>query len=127
MEVQMSLAQLKTAIKDFKNGTPKLTGRKADLHAFAERVGILKARADSAPDAVAVEKKVKVESLPEVLKKPAAKVARPDTPAKKVSKNVVVPETKVKPSFAAFMAANKGKGLNMSEMARLFKEQKEAS
>ena len=39
---QMSLGDLKKAIKEFKKSTPKLTSKKSELMAFANKVGLAK-------------------------------------------------------------------------------------
>jgi hypothetical protein len=124
---QMSLGDLKKAIKEFKKSTPKLTSKKSDLLAFATKVGLAKKKIEEAkvPEVEkSLSKKsekvaVKVpEVLPEVLKKvvkpskKSEKVEAPAAPAKKGS------------SFSAFMAANKGKGFSMKEMSEMYKAQK---
>ena len=124
---QMSLGDLKNAIKEFKKTTPKLTSKKSDLLAFATKVGLAKKKIEDvkAPE---VEKNLskksekvvaKVpEALPEVLKKltkpskKSEKVEAASAPAKKGS------------SFSAFMASHKGKGLSMKEMSEMYKAQK---
>jgi hypothetical protein len=124
---QMSLGDLKKAIKEFKKTTPKLTSKKSELMAFANKVGLAKKKIEEAK-APEVEKNlskksekvaVKVpEVLPDVLKKltkpskKSEKVEAPAAPAKKGS------------SFSAFMAANKGKGYSMKEMSEMYKAQK---
>jgi len=129
MEItNMPLADLKKALKEFKTTqTPKLSAKKADLMAYAKRVGIIKSpEAVEAPAPVPSEPKTKVtntllkvkETLPEVLKAPKAeKASKKNVPAP------VEPAKKTSP-FAAYMAANKGKGLSMSQLAEAYKGDK---
>jgi hypothetical protein len=125
---QMSLGDLKTAIKEFKKSTPKLTSKKSDLLAFAAKLGLGKKKVEEVKG-LEVEKKIskkseKVaklpEALPEVLKKV---VAKPSKKSEKVEKSVEAPKKKGSP-FSAFMAAHKGKGYTMKQMSEMYKEQK---
>ena len=124
---QMSLGDLKTAIKEFKKSTPKLTSKKSDLLAFAAKLGLGKKKVEEVKG-LEVEKKIskkseKVvklpEALPEVLKKV---VAKPSKKSEKVEKSVG--EKKKGSPFSAFMAAHKGKGYTMKQMSEMYKEQK---
>lgn len=126
----MSLGQLKSAIKEFKKTAPKLTSKKSDLHAFATRVGLIKKKEESVvvPVVPVSEKKVKSEKvkvvaseLPEVLKKPV-----PKNEMVKTSKKVVAPEPPKKKGspFSSFMSQYKGKGYSMSQLAQMYKDQK---
>jgi hypothetical protein len=126
----MSLGQLKSAIKEFKKTAPKLTSKKSDLHAFATRVGLIKKKEESVvvPVVPVSEKKVKSEKvkvvaseLPEVLKKPV-----PKNEMVKTSKKVVAPESPKKKGspFSSFMSQYKGKGYSMSQLAQMYKDQK---
>jgi len=132
MEItNMALADLKKALKEFKkNDTPKLSAKKADLMAYAKRVGIIKnpevveAPAPVAEKVLPKDPKVKPtttllkvkEPLPEVLKAHKADKAR--------KSNVPVEPTKKSSPFATYMAANKGKGLSMSQLAEAYKVDK---
>jgi hypothetical protein len=144
LPVHMSLGELRSAIKDFKKTAPKLTSKKADLMSFASKVGIFKksesesSSEDEKPSEKLVkskkdnqdtkkksetksekksEKKSETKSeLPEVLKKPSekkSKKAEPETPKKKGS------------PFSAYMASMKGKGYSMSQLAQMYKDQKD--
>jgi hypothetical protein len=144
LPVHMSLGELRSAIKDFKKTAPKLTSKKADLMSFASKVGIFKksepesSSEDKKPSEKLVkskkdnqdtkkksetksekksEKKSETKSeLPEVLKKPSEKKfkkAEPETPKKKGS------------PFSAYMASMKGKGYSMSQLAQMYKDQKD--
>ena len=124
---QMSLGDLKTAIKEFKKSTPKLTSKKSDLLAFAAKLGLGKKKIEEVKG-LEVEKKIskkseKVaklpEALPEVLKKV---VAKPSKKSEKVEKSVG--EKKKGSPFSAFMATHKGKGYTMKQMSEMYKEQK---
>jgi len=120
---QMSLAALRGAIKQFKKESPKLTGKKADLMAYANRIGLFKKPdvVEAEPPAakkVAVAAKKVVEALPESLKKPVAK------PVEKKAKAVVAPAKKAATSFAAFMSEHKGQGFSMKDLALKYKESK---
>jgi len=139
---QMSLGDLKKAIKEFKKTTPKLTSKKSELMAFANKVGLAKKKIEEVkvPE---VEKSLSKKSekvvakvpevLPEVLKKvvkPSKKSEKVETPATAAYKAAVAavaaPEAPKKKgsSFSAFMASHKGKGLSMKEMSELYKSQK---
>ena len=124
---QMSLGDLKTAIKEFKKNTPKLTSKKSDLLAFAAKVGLGKKKVEEVKG-LEVEKKIskkseKVAKLPEALPEVLKKVEKPSKKSEKVEKSVEAPKKKGSP-FSAFMAANKGKGYSMREMSEMYKEQK---
>ena len=125
----LSLSDLRQKIKEFKmKDTPKLSAKKSVLSEYATRVGILKPKVVSSEPpkaeqleqpkaAVAQPKKKVAEPLPEVLKAPKApakgkKAAAPEPPKKKGS------------PFSSFMAAHKGKGFSMSELAQMYKSQK---
>jgi len=133
----LPLSELRKKIKEFKTtSTPKLSSKKSVLAEYATKVGILKPKIASsepppplpsatppgggspekAPKASKVSKKVVVSSeLPEVLKAPA-----------KSKKSAPVPEQPKKKGspFSSFMAAHKGKGHSMSELAAMYKAQK---
>lgn len=140
----MTLGDLRKAIKDFKKTAPKLTSRKADLMSFASKVGIFKksepesSSEDEKPSEKpakakkempiiyqkgnqAAKKKSETKSetkseLPEVLKKPSdkkSKKAEPEAPKKKGS------------AFSSYMASMKGKGYSMSQLAQMYRDQKE--
>jgi hypothetical protein len=127
----LPLADLKKAIKEFKTkDTPKLSSKKAQLMEYAVKVGILKGKAapvasgSAAPElpeskVVLVKDKKKEEKaeLPETLKAPKAKKAAKAAPAP------AAPAKKTSP-FAAFMAAHKGKGLSMAQLATMYKEKR---
>jgi hypothetical protein len=136
----MPLSDLKKAIKEFKlKETPKLSSKKSVLTDYAMRVGILKTKG-SLPEMV--------DTPPEVLKpkakKPEAKKADPPVvlkaevkkpAAKKAELPAVLKapepksleakiEAKKKAPFAEFMAAHKGKGLSMSQLADAYRKAK---
>jgi len=127
----MSLADLRNAIKDFKKTAPRLTSKKSDLHAFASKVGLIK-RKEEDPVAIPVvsekpkkSEKVKVVSseLPEVLKKPV-----PKNEVIKASKKVVAapePAKKKGSPFSSYMSSMKGKGYSMSQLAQMYRDQKD--
>lgn len=124
---QMSLGDLKTAIKEFKKSTPKLTSKKSDLLAFAAKLGLGKKKIEEVKG-LEVEKKnlkksEKVAKLPEALPEVLKKVEKPSKKSEKVEKSVEAPKKKGSP-FSAFMAANKGKGYSMKQMSEMYKEQK---
>lgn len=132
----MALADLKKAIKDFKTkDTPKLSSKKSVLSEYAVRVGILKSRLGQTPvESMAAplqprsEKKSEVkESLPEVLKAKTKKGTPPPPPPSVKGKSEAKSETPKKKGspFSAYMAAHKGKGYSMSELAKMYKDQKE--
>ena len=122
----LPLADLKKAIKDFKTkDTPKLSSKKAQLMEYAVKVGILKGKAAAAPEVAEVKevtakevkaepKAKKVAELPAALKAPKAKAKAAPAPA---------PAKKTSP-FAAFMAAHKGQGFSMAQLAEMYKKGK---
>lgn len=126
----LSLSELRQKIKEFKmKDTPKLSAKKSVLSEYATRVGILKAKmvaseppkmpeAPAAPVASVAPKKKMADPLPEVLKAPKAEVKSKKAPAK------VEPPKKKGSPFSSFMAAHKGKGYSMSELAQMYKSQK---
>lgn len=126
----MTLGDLRNAIKDFKKSAPRLTSKKADLHAFATKVGLLKKKdEDPVPVPAVSEKpkkseKVKVvaSELPEALKKPVPKNEVVKTP-KKAAAAPEPPKKKGSP-FSSYMASMKGKGYSMSQLAQMYKDQK---
>lgn len=134
----MALSDLKRAIKDFKTkDTPKLSSKKSVLAEYAVRVGILKSRLGQPPvEAMAAplqpRSEKKSEALPEVLKakskKSEVKEALPEVlKAPKSKKSEVkseAPKKKGSP-FSAFMAAHKGKGYSMSDLAQMYRDQKQ--
>jgi hypothetical protein len=145
----MALADLKKAIKEFKTkDTPKLSSKKSVLSEYAVRVGILagnKSRlgqppveAQAAPLQPRSEKKSEAlpevlkakskkselkEAMPDVLKAPAPKAAK-KSEAKKSEAKSEAPKKKGSP-FSAYMAAHKGKGYSMKDLASMYKDQKQ--
>ena len=124
--IQMSLGDLKTAIKEFKKNTPKLTSKKSDLLAFAAKVGLGKKKIEEVKG-LEIEKKIskkleKVVKVPEALPEVLKKVEKPSKKSEKVEKSVG--EKKKGSPFSAFMAAHKGKGYSMKQMSEMYKEQK---
>ena len=133
----MPLSDLKKAIKEFKlKETPKLSSKKSVLAYYAMRVGILKTKA-SAPEAVesAVPEVLKTKSkkaevkkadLPVVLKAEVkkAEAKKADLPAALKAPEPKKTEGKKKAPFAEFMAAHKGKGLSMSQLADAYRKTK---
>jgi hypothetical protein len=132
----MALADLKKAIKEFKTkDTPKLSSKKSVLAEYAVRVGILKSRLGQPPvEAMAAplqpRSEKKSEALPEVLKaapKSKKSEALPEVlkaPKKKSEVKSEAPKKKGSP-FSAFMAAHKGKGYSMSDLAQMYRDQKQ--
>ena len=132
----MALADLKKAIKEFKTkDTPKLSSKKSILAEYAVRVGILKSRLGQPPvEALAAplqpRSEKKSEALPEVLKaapKSKKSEALPEVlkaPKKKSEVKSEAPKKKGSP-FSAFMAAHKGKGYSMSDLAQMYRDQKQ--
>ena len=138
----MALADLKKAIKEFKTkDTPKLSSKKSVLSEYAVRVGILKSRlgqtpveAQAAPLQPRPQVEKKSEALPEVLKvaakskkseKPEALPEVLKAPKSKKSEAKSEPAKKKGSPFSAFMAAHKGKGYSMSQLAQMYRDQKE--
>jgi len=125
---QMSLGDLKKAIKEFKKTTPKLTSKKSELMAFANKVGLAKKKIEEAkvPE---VEKSLSKKSekvvakVPEVLPEVLKKVVKPSKKSEKVEAAAPAAPKKGS-SFSAFMAANKGKGYSMKQMSEMYKSQK---
>jgi hypothetical protein len=107
----MTLGDLRNAIKDFKKSAPRLTSKKADLHAFASKVGLIKKKSEEA-----------VSELPEVLKKPVPKNETVKTPKKAAA--APEPAKKKGSPFSSYMASMKGKGYSMSQLAQMYKDQK---
>jgi hypothetical protein len=132
----MALSDLKKAIKEFKTkDTPKLSSKKSVLAEYAVRVGILKSRLGQPPvEAMAAplqpRSEKKSEALPEVLKaapKSKKSEALPEVlkaPKKKSEVKSEAPKKKGSP-FSAFMAAHKGKGYSMSDLAQMYRDQKQ--
>jgi hypothetical protein len=125
---QMSLGDLKKAIKEFKKTCPKLTSKKSDLMAFANKVGLAKKKIEEAkvPE---VEKNLskkseKVAKVPEVLPEVLKKVVKPTKKSEKMEAPAPAAPAKKGSSFSAFMASHKGKGLSMKEMSEMYKSQK---
>lgn len=124
---QMSLGDLKKAIKEFKKTCPKLTSKKSELMSFANKVGLAKKKIEDvkAPE---VEKSLSKKSekvvakVPEVLPEVLKKLTKPSKKSEKVEAAPAAP--KKGSSFSAFMASHKGKGLSMKEMSELYKSQK---
>ena len=138
----MALADLKKAIKDFKTkDTPKLSSKKSVLSEYAVRVGILagsksrlgqppveaqvaplqprsEKKSEALPEVLKSTKAKKPEALPDVLKAPAPKAA------KKSEAKSEAPKKKGSP-FSAYMAAHKGKGYSMKDLASMYKDQKQ--
>jgi len=122
-EDRFTLGELKKLIKEHMKTTPKLSSGIQNLLLYADKAGLLKKK--EAP----VE--VKKAELPMDLKKPVKELGE----AKKISKEL--PETlkkakaepvkakKAPTGFAAFMSANKGKGLSMSQMSQMYRDSKE--
>jgi hypothetical protein len=123
---QMSLGDLKKAIKEFKKTTPKLTSKKSELMAFANKVGLAKKKIEEAK-VLEVEKSLskkseKVAKVPEALPEVLKKAVKPSKKSEKVE--APAPPKKKGSSFSAFMASHKGKGLSMKEMSEMYKAQK---
>jgi hypothetical protein len=134
----MALSDLKKAIKEFKTkDTPKLSSKKSVLAEYAVRVGILKSRLGQTPvEAMAAplqpRSEKKSEALPEVLKASKSKNTKPEAlpevlkapKSKKSEAKSEAPKKKGSP-FSAFMAAHKGKGYSMSDLAQMYRDQKQ--
>jgi len=125
-EDRFTLGELKKLIKEHMKTTPKLSSGKQNLLLYADKAGLLKKK--EAP----VE--VKKAELQSVLKKPVKEVKiskeLPETLKKAKEEPVKAKEEPVKAKkaptgFAAFMSANKGKGLSMSQMSQMYRESKE--
>jgi hypothetical protein len=125
-EDRFTLGELKKLIKEHMKTTPKLSSGKQNLLLYADKAGLLKKK--EAP----VE--VKKAELQSVLKKPVKEVKiskeLPETLKKAKAEPVKAKEEPVKAKkaptgFAAFMSANKGKGLSMSQMSQMYRESKE--
>jgi len=120
MEEQMSLAELRAAVKLFRKESPKLSSKKSDLLGFAERVGITKKKevAVEPPPPTASEKH------PKVMPKPVMPDVLPAILKKSLPPKALQPSKKVATGFAGFMSENKGKGYSMKELAELYKSSK---
>ena len=126
---QMSLGDLKKAIKEFKKTCPKLTSKKSELMSFATKVGLAKKKIEDVkvPE---VEKSLSKKSekvvakVPEVLPEVLKKLTKISKKSEKVEAAPAAPAKKKGSSFSEFMAANKGKGYSMKEMSEMYKSQK---
>lgn len=127
---RMSLSDLRKAIKEFKKDAPKLTSKKSDLMSFAQKVGIMKSKAEEKSEPVVVpatpkNKKPMSSELPEELKKQVKSVAAPKKSETVTSdKKKSEPVKKSSPSFAQYMSQHKGQGYSMKELAEMFRSQK---
>lgn len=130
-EDRFTLGELKKLIKEHMKTAPKLSSGKQNLLLYADKAGLLKKK--EAP--VVVDKKPE---LPTALKKPvkdlseAKKISKelPETLKKAKAEPVKAKEEPVKAKkaptgFAAFMSANKGQGLSMSQMSQMYRDSKE--
>lgn len=118
---KLTLKELKAIVKEHVKSAPRMSSGKQNLLLYADKNGLLKKKEVPAVPVKAVAvKKVKNE-LPEVLQK-SEKIV----PAKKAKvSEPVVPAKKAPTGFAAFLSANKGKGLKMAEMSQMYRESKE--
>jgi len=118
-EDRFTLGELKKLIKEHMKTTPKLSSGKQNLLLYADKAGLLKKK--EAP----VE--VKKAELQSVLKKPVkeVKISKELPETLKKAKEEPVKAKKAPTGFAAFMSANKGKGLSMSQMSQMYRESKE--
>lgn len=122
---KLTLRELKALVKEHVKAAPKMSAGKQSLLLYADKNGLLKKKeapvVSAAPvKSVDVKKAAKVKNeLPEILQK-----SEPLTKKSKVAEPVV-PAKKAPTGFAAFLSANKGKGLNMSEMSQMYRESKE--
>jgi len=142
---KLTLRELKTLVKEHVKSAPKMSSGKQSLLLYADKMGLLKKD-------IPVEKLVKVEAplktekpikvdkgeLAEGLKKPIRRMSEtPEilkAPAKvskvKAEKVLVATEVsekvqkKAPTAFAAFISANKGQGMNMSELSKKYRENK---
>jgi hypothetical protein len=126
---RMSLSDLRKAIKEFKKDAPKLTSKKGDLMSFAQKVGIMKSKAEEKSEPVVVpptpkNKKPLSSELPEELKKPVKSVVPKKSETVKSDKKKSEPVKKSAPSFAQYMSQHKGQGYSMKELAEMFRSQK---
>jgi hypothetical protein len=119
-EDRFTLGELKKIIKEHMKTTPKLSSGKQNLLLYADKAGLLKKK-EAAPAPAKAE-------LPSALKKPVkeVKIAKELPETLKKAKEVEPVKAKKAPTgFAAFMSANKGKGLSMSQMSQMYRESKE--
>jgi hypothetical protein len=118
---KLTLKELKAIVKEHVKSAPRMSSGKQNLLLYADKNGLLKKKEVPAVPVKAVAvKKVKNE-LPEVLQK-SEKIV----PAKKAKvSEPVAPAKKAPTGFAAFLSANKGKGLKMAEMSQMYRESKE--
>lgn len=131
---RMSLSDLRKAIKEFKKDAPKLTSKKSDLMSFAQKVGIMKSKAEEKSEGGGVpsnhppptpkSKKPLSSELPEELKKPVKSVVPKKSETVKSDKKKSEPVKKSAPSFAQYMSQHKGQGYSMKELAEMFRSQK---
>jgi hypothetical protein len=122
---KLTLRELKTLVKDHVKAAPKMSAGKQSLLLYADKNGLIKKKeAPVVPvmpvKSIDVKKVAKVKAeLPEILQKP-------ETPIKKVKvAEPVVPVKKAPTGFAAFLSANKGKGLKMAELSQMYRDAKE--
>jgi len=123
----MSLGDLKKAIKDFKKTAPKLTSRKSDLMAFAQSAGLIKKKEVEVSEPVVEKVKAKTVAVPQTPKPVATtpkKVLTSELPKELKKPTVSEPAKKAVSPFAAFMAANRGRGLSMAQLADAYRGQK---
>lgn len=136
---KITLGELKKLIKDHMKSSPKMSSGKQSLLLYADKMGLLKKK-DVTPDvqsAVVPAKALKGE-LPSNLKKPVKELGEakksskelPETLKKAKAEPVKAKEEPVKAKkaptgFAAFMSANKGQGLSMSQMSQMYRDSKE--
>jgi hypothetical protein len=121
-EDRFTLGELKKLIKEHMKTAPKLSSGKQNLLLYADKVGLLKKK--EAPVEVKkpelpmdLKKPVKAKELPEALKKAKAEPVKAKAESEKPKKAPT--------GFAAFMSANKGKGLSMAQMSQMYRESKE--
>jgi hypothetical protein len=138
-----SLAELKTLVKNYKSDRPRLTAGKDTLLTWAAEKGLLKKEEPVVAAPVAAPKKV-VAELPAVLRRKsvAAPEPEPEAPKRRATKNIpdpapvaaksvtaaaksVTASAKKSSPFSAFMAANKGSGKSMKDLAAEYKAARE--
>jgi hypothetical protein len=135
-----TLAQLKALVKSHSGDKPKLSAGKEALLIYAEKQGLLKKpeapvvsepkvkKADVLPEVLKKSKTVRKEVEPESVtnRKSKKEVMEPDThkPNRRSAKIEPEPVSKPKSSFSAFMSANKGSGLTMTQLAEKYRAEK---
>lgn len=141
-----SLAELKTLVKNYKSDRPRLTAGKDTLLTWAAEKGLLKKEEAVVAAAPAPAPKKVAAELPAVLRRKSVVAPEPEpepeAPKRRATKNIPDPapvaaksvmaavksataSAKKSSPFSAFMAANKGSGKSMKDLAAEYKAARE--